>query len=139
MNIKRVHENAVLPQKAGEHEIGYDLTCISLDKQIYENVYMFDTGIQISPPKGYYVEIVPRSSIVKTGYLLANNTGIIDPTYRGNIKVVLVKHAEDAQKLELPFKKCQLILRPIPPPFEVREVDELSQTYRGEGGFGSTD
>jgi len=139
MKIKRVDENAVIPQKAGENEIGYDLTCISLDKQIFENVYMFDTGIQIQPPSGYYIEIVPRSSIVKTGYSLANNTGIIDPTYRGNIKVVLVKHSEDAQKLELPFRKCQLILRPVPPSFEVTEVDSLDTTERGEGGFGSTD
>tara|TARA_B100000902_G_scaffold158814_1_gene154782 strand:- start:27 stop:446 length:420 start_codon:yes stop_codon:yes gene_type:complete len=139
MNIKLVHENAVLPQKAGINEIGYDITCISLDKQIYENVYMFDTGIQIQPPKGYYTEIVPRSSIVKTGYSLANNTGIIDPTYRGNVKVVLVKHAQDAQKIELPFKKCQLILRKIPPNVEVQEVQELDQTERGDGGFGSTD
>ena len=72
---------------------------------------MFDTGICIQPPDGFYTEIVPRSSISKTGYILANSIGIIDPTYRGSLKIVLTKVDPTAQDLKLPFTKFQIILR----------------------------
>ena len=97
------------------------------------DIRLYDTGIKVEPPPGYYCEIVPRSSIVKAGVMLANSTGIIDPTYRGTLKVCLV-----GEKQQCPFKLCQLILRPIPPNFVVVKKSSLSRTSRGEGGFGST-
>ena len=89
-NIK-TNKNAVIPSKSGENEVGYDLTAIEFEKLILDNVYLFNTGIKVEPPQGFYVEIVPRSSIIKSGFMLANNTGIIDPTYRGNLKIALLK------------------------------------------------
>lgn len=139
IKCKLVHNNAILPAKAGPSEIGYDITAIELDKMYNENTYMFDTGVQVQPPPGYYLELIPRSSIIKSGYMLTNSVGIIDPTYRGNIKIVLTKVEDGAQKLEVPFTKCQLVLRRIHDA-RIEEIDDnLEQTERGDGGFGSTD
>jgi len=140
IQFKRTSVDAVVPKKAGENEVGYDLTAITLDKSINENTYMFDTGIQVKPPDGYYLEIVPRSSIVKTGYMLANSVGIIDPTYRGNLKIVLTKTSKLSPALALPFTKCQLVLRKMETSSIVDIGDKKwEQTTRGSGGFGSTD
>lgn len=137
IKVKKNLENAVLPKLAGPNEVGYDLVCVKFDKKINNNTYMYDTGISIEVPNPYYTEIVPRSSIVKSGYMLANSVGIIDPTYRGNLKIVLVKVEENAPELTLPFTICQLIIRNMIH-LDVKEVDNLSDTSRGEGGFGST-
>ena len=97
---------------------------------------MYDTGIAVCPPDGYYTEVVPRSSLTKTGYMLANSVGIIDSSYRGSIKVV-VSGDNSLDDLTLPFKGFQLILRKLEE-VEVVEVDDLDDTVRGDGGFGST-
>ena len=137
LKFKKTDEKAVIPTKSGENEVGYDLTAIKFEKLILDNVYLFNTGIKVEPPPGFYVEIVPRSSIIKTGYLLANNTGIIDPTYRGNLKIALLKTSKMCNTLITPFTLCQLIIRPMYS-FNTEIVDELTHTDRGEGGFGST-
>ena len=131
-------ELAIIPIKANVNEVGYDLTIISKEKQINSNCILYDTGVVVEPPEGFYTEIVPRSSIIKTGWMLANNVGIIDPTYRGTLKIAMVKVCPEAVELELPFKKFQLIVRKMYN-FDVNVVSELSTTYRGDGGFGSTD
>mgnify|MGYP001413104252 FL=1 len=138
VKFKKHDPNAVIPKKAGKHEVGFDLTCIKLKKKIGEKTSMFDTGISVQPPNGYYTEIIPRSSIVKTGYILSNNTGIIDPTYRGTLKICLTKIDDTLPDLKLPFVKFQLVLRKFILA-EGEEVFELTETERGEGGFGSTD
>ena len=137
IKFKKVNESAVIPRKAGENEVGYDLTAIKLDK-VDGNIHYFDTGIQVEPPNGYYLEIIPRSSIVKTGYILANSVGIIDPTYRGNIKIVLIRTNFTLHTLTPPFCKCQLVVRKLYN-LDSCVVEELSDTERGGGGFGSTD
>ena len=156
LSFKKHSEDAIIPTKAGPNEIGFDLTITKIVKDIdYEvvivratdkiikftkksNTKIYDTGISVEPSKGLYVEIVPRSSLSKTGYMLTNSIGIIDPTYRGTLKVVLTKVEEGAPNLELPCKKFQLIPRRVID-VETRVVDELSETERGDGGFGSTD
>jgi len=129
---------AIIPKKAGKHEVGFDLTVIKLVKKIGEKTFMYDTGISVQPPNGYYTEIIPRSSIVNTGYILSNNTGIIDPTYRGTLKICLTKIDDTLPDLKLPFIKLQLVVRK----FIIakgEEVFDLTETERGGGGFGSTD
>jgi dUTP pyrophosphatase len=97
---------------------------------------MYDTGIAVCPPDGYYTEVVPRSSLSKTGYMLANSVGIIDSSYRGSIKVV-VTGDESLKSLELPFKGFQLVVRKQYHA-NFAEVDTIDETARGDGGFGST-
>tara|TARA_Y100000389_G_C17346962_1_gene456349 strand:- start:391 stop:825 length:435 start_codon:yes stop_codon:yes gene_type:complete len=140
IQFKSHNDDAIIPFRAGENEVGFDLTIISKVKDISSNTAMYDSFISVQPPDGIYFEIVPRSSLSKTGYILTNSIGIIDPTYRGTIKVVLTKINPEAPDIELPNKRFQLIPRTfISNVFQVTEVRDLSNTSRGSGGFGSTD
>lgn len=138
LKIKLCNDNAVFPKKAHPTDVGYDLTCISIDKKISENIIRYDTGISVSPSEGYYVEIVPRSSLSSTGYILANSVGIVDPEYTGTLKVVLIRVDKTLPELTLPFTKCQLVVRRLEECI-LHSVDDLKLTERGSGGFGSTD
>jgi dUTP pyrophosphatase len=129
--------NAVTPTKAGIYEVGFDLTAIEEVKKYGKNTTMYDTGICVCPEDGYYTEIVARSSIVKTGHVLSNSVGIIDPTYRGSLKICLTKVDDSMPSLELPFKLTQLIIRPFIDGRMI-ELSKLPDSYRGDGGFGST-
>ena len=138
--VFRSEPNAVIPTKAHPSDTGYDLTLIRMSKDMSrggQTIIMYDTGIAVCPPDGYYTEVVPRSSLSKTGYMLANSVGIIDASYRGSIKVV-VTGDNSLGGLSLPFKGFQLILRKLEEA-DVVEVDDLDVTVRGDGGFGSTD
>ena len=101
---------------------------------------MYDTGIIVCPDFGYYTKIIPRSSIIKTGYILTNSIGIIDGSYRGHLMICLTKIDDSLPDLKLPLKCCQLVLdRSLHyTTEEVLNLDELGSTDRGTGGFGST-
>ena len=138
--FKSHDDNAFIPSRAGSQEVGYDLTIIKKIKDYSHNTAMYDTGISVQPPDGVYFEIVPRSSLSKTGYILTNSIGIIDPSYRGTLRVVLTKVDENSPDIVLPNKRFQLIPRTfISNLFDCKTVNELSETDRGCGGFGSTD
>jgi deoxyuridine 5'-triphosphate nucleotidohydrolase len=130
--------DAVIPTKAHPTDIGYDLTAISVYKKISEKTTLFDTGISLSPPDGFYIEIIPRSSISKTGYMLSNSVGTIDPTYTGNLLISLTKIDDSKPDIELPFTRCQIALRKAETS-TLSVVESLDKTVRGSGGFGSTD
>lgn len=99
---------------------------------------MYDTGIAIQPPHGYYFDLVGRSSISKSGYMLANNVGIIDASYQGSIKVALYRLSDATPELLLPARVVQIIPRKVPH-FEPLELSAFAmRTSRAEGGFGST-
>lgn len=102
---------AIVPSNAHRSDVGYDLVAIEKTKKVKNRCIMYDTGISISVPPGYYTEVVPRSSIVKTGWMLANGVGIIDPEYTGTIKICLIQVDPDASELELPFTICQLLIK----------------------------
>ena len=80
----KTHPDAVVPTRAHPSDIGYDLVAISLWKKLSDQTEIYETGIAVVPPPGTYVEILPRSSVTKTGYMLANSVGIIDPHYTGS-------------------------------------------------------
>lgn len=142
VKLTRTDSNAILPSKCNTSDVGYDLTIIHKIKDIGPNVTLYDTCIQICPPIGYYAEIIARSSLSKTGYMIANGTGIIDPGYTGNILVALARISPDATPIKLPFRCCQIIFRQQVH-VELREDcashgNMVSSTTRGGGGFGST-
>lgn len=139
IKVLKTNENAVIPSKAFEEDAGYDLTIISKIKDFNSRTSLYDTGIKIEVDEGYYTEIVARSSISKFGYMLANNIGIIDNHYRGNLMVALTKITDDAPEIVLPFKCCQLIIRKQIESnlYEIFD-NKLTLTERNEGGFGST-
>lgn len=134
--FRRTRNDAVVPKKNKPSDSGFDLVVVEKIKEA-NGVSFYDTGIQVAPPIGYYFDLVGRSSISKTGYMMANNIGIIDQTYRGNIIVALVKVWPNAPDLELPCRLVQLIPRKVCH-IQCIEVDNLENTSRGAGGFGSS-
>lgn len=134
LNDKR----AVFPTKSHPTDVGYDLTAISVYKKISDRITLFDTGVSICPPPGYYTEIVPRSSISKTGYMLSNSVGTIDRDYTGNLLIALTKVDDSLPDLTVPFTRCQLTLNKCEDS-RMELVYSLDDTIRGDGGFGSTD
>jgi len=132
----RTSTEAQIPSKTNISDSGYDITIISKIKTIGD-VDFFDTGIKIQPAPGWWLALVPRSSISKTGYMLANNLGVIDQSYTGNIIVALRKVDKHAPDLVLPSRIAQIIPMPATH-FEIEEVDNLEISNRNQGGFGST-
>ena len=129
-------EDAVLPSKATLGDSGYDLTLIDVAKK-YGQVTLYNTGVKVQPPFGYYYDLVPRSSIIKSGYMLANSVGIIDQGYTGEIMVPLIKIDPDAPDLVLPNRIAQLIPRQWIH-MKMEQTDTFESTKRSEGGFGSS-
>ena len=123
------------PYKTRPSDSGFDLNLIAVRKTIGK-VTLFGTGVSVEPPTGFYFDMVPRSSMIKSGYMLANSVGVIDQGYTGEIMVPLIKVDPDASDLELPCKMVQLIPRRWHGFYPVQS--ELNTTNRGEGGFGST-
>jgi dUTP pyrophosphatase len=132
----RSRKDAVPPSKANISDSGYDLTLLEKVKSA-GNIDFYDTGVKIQPLHGWYFDLVPRSSISKSGYMLANSVGVIDRSYIGSILVPLIKTNTNAEDLKLPNKLVQIIPRPIIHA-EIVEVEQLETTSRAEGSFGST-
>jgi dUTPase len=124
------------PQKSRESDAGYDLHLVKKIKE--ENgVSYYDTCVKIKPEYGYYCELVGRSSIAKTGYMMANNIGIIDANYNGSIIVALIKINPNAEELKLPIKLVQILPRKHIS-IDLKKVSELDSTLRNDdGGLGS--
>ena len=137
INVVKVDDNAIIPSKKNWSDVGYDLSIINKIEDYNSKTALYDTGIKIQVDFGYYVEIVPRSSLSKTGYMLANSVGIIDNSYRGNLMVALTKVCDDAKEIEYPFRCCQMIMRKYVNTY-LEEVGNVEKTKRNEGGFGST-
>ena len=130
------HE-VVTPQKAHGSDVGHDLSAIGVAKQISAMTALYETGVSVCPPDGYYVQILPRSSLSKSGYVLSNSVGIIDPSYRGTLKIALTKIDPSAPAIEFPFRCAQMVLSPYVH-FKVNPVETLNVTQRNDGGFGSS-
>ena len=130
------HPDATPPSKANISDSGYDLSLVDIKKTTDYGTVFYGTGVKVQPPHGFYFDLVGRSSMAKSGYTLANNVGIIDQSYRGEIMVALNKVHPDVPELELPCKLVQL----IPRKWHHLEMkpEDLSDTNRGSGGFGST-
>jgi dUTPase len=134
---------APAPSKSRLSDAGWDLHIVRKLKE--ENgVYFYTTGIRVEPPFGYYFEVVGRSSISKTGWMLANSIGVIDPGYNSDIIVALTRTRPDAAEFQLedskgtptPVKLVQIVPRRLYVMKPV-EVADLSQTSRGgTGGLG---
>jgi dUTP pyrophosphatase len=129
-------------------DAGIDITALSLD-EIVGNVFKLNTGIHVKIPVGFWGMLCPRSSIIKTGFMMANSFGVIDSSYRGELKISLkyegtVEEGSDKIKELTPLKCAQLILikQIIPDMIYLSKDDYFSlnnQTNRGANGHGSTD
>jgi len=116
INCKKNLPSAVIPSRVYPTDVGMDLVCIAEKMRTWDEnnqpaFIMYDTGIAVSPPEGYYMEIISRSSMSKSGWMLANGVGIVEPSYRGSINVAMVPILNGATELSLPFCLTQLVLR----------------------------
>ncbi len=136
IKIKKLHENAVIPSYAKEGDAGLDLTCISEEWNEDNSMVTYDTGIAVEIPIGYVGLLFPRSSVSKTSLNLANSVGVIDSGYRGSI-MFKYRYLEEGMVYEVGERIGQLLILPYPK-IEFEVVEELSDTTRGNLGFGSS-
>lgn len=129
-------KEAILPFKKRHSDSGFDLTVVSKIKEIGEYSY-YDTGIKIQPMHNWWLMMVERSSLHKLGYSLVNKVGILDNSYTGSIIVTLKKETKNAETDLIGKRIVQIIPMPVLH-VEFEEVDELNDTDRGDGGFGSS-
>jgi deoxyuridine 5'-triphosphate nucleotidohydrolase len=132
---ERSRKDAIPPSKSKFSDSGFDLTLLEKIRT-QGTVEIYDTGIKVQPPHGFYFDLVPRSSIIKTGYILGNSIGVIDASYTGPVLVPLIKINRESPELPLPSKIVQLIPRPIYR-IEIHE-SSIEETERSDKGFGST-
>lgn len=144
VKIKRLVEDAVIPSYAHDSDAGLDLVATSYEYKDDIHCHVYGTGLAVEIPEGYVGLLFPRSSNRKTESYLTNHVGVVDSGYRGEIMLSFKTrdYKEVAiQQLYKPYevgdKVAQLIIMPYPK-IKFIEVDELSDSDRGENGHGST-
>lgn len=140
IRIKRLRDGAKLPTYGSEYASGADLyACLDAEVTIEPGkTAWIPTGIAMEIPVNCAGLIFARSSMgAKRGLAPANKVGVIDPDYRGEVQVVLHNHSGETQTVAPGERIAQLVVVPVFTPGFV-EAEELSDTLRGEGGFGST-
>jgi dUTP pyrophosphatase len=135
LKIKKLDDRATIPSYAKKGDAGIDLVATTMISNGYFIEYGTDLAIEI--PEGYVGYIFPRSSISKTDHYLRNSVGVIDSGYRGEIKIRMSIPELGSKQYINGDKIAQLIIMKLPW-VDIEEVDELSETDRGEGAFGST-
>lgn len=140
INIKKLNENAIIPTRGSEGAAGVDLyACTSSSIVIMpHNTVKIGTGLAIELPHGYFGAIFARSGLAtKQGLRPSNCVGVCDEDYRGEYVVALHNDTDEPQTINPMERIAQLVVMPYLP-VEFNEVNELSDTERGDGGFGST-
>ena len=138
--IKRLSQQISLPKYETIGSSGMDLSA-NIDNYIEiqpGESAIIPTGLSISIPKNYEVQIRPRSGLAaKQQITVLNTPGTIDSDYRGEIKIILINHGDKKFKVEKGLRIAQMVVCPVIQA-EIIEVNELEDTKRGQGGFGST-
>jgi len=140
VNIKKLKENAVIPTYGSEYAAGADLyACIDEDLTINPGeTKLVSTGIAMELPLGYAGLVYARSGLAsKRGLAPANKVGVVDADYRGEVMVALHNHSNEPQTITTGERIAQYVIAPYLKAV-FNEVEELSDTVRGAGGFGST-
>ncbi len=139
MRIKRVNDKAIIPTYGSENAAGMDMYSIENVTIEPHQTIMVHTGICMEIPTGYFGALYPRSGLAtKRGLRLANCVGVIDSDYRGEIVVALYNDSNVFREVCEGDRIAQLIISPYARPVSFEEVEELSCTERGIGGFGHT-
>jgi dUTP pyrophosphatase len=138
LKIKKLNPDAIIPAYQSEEAAGFDLH--SIDDVVIKKGErkLISTGLAFEIEKGYEVQIRPRSGLAyKYGITVLNSPGTIDSDYRGEIKVLLINLGEKDFEIKKGDRIAQAVVAPVVQAKFV-EVEELSDTKRGSGGFGST-
>jgi len=138
VRVKRLSPEARVPKAARKGDVAFDLySTIDYELRPGER-YAVPTGIALEIPPGYEGQVRPRSGLaLKEGITVLNTPGTIDSGYRGEVKTIMINHNKESFRIKKGMRISQLAIRPVPD-VEFMEVEELSDTERGEGGFGST-
>jgi dUTP pyrophosphatase len=138
--IKKLSEKALMPKYETPDSSGMDLSAL-IDKNFYIEPgarTLIPTGLAVTIPKGYEIQIRPRSGLAaKKGITVLNTPGTIDADYRGEIKIILINLSSEKFLIENGLRVAQMVVSPVEQA-KLEEVKELSKTDRGVGGFGST-
>ena len=138
--VKKLDSRVKLPSYKTVGSSGMDLMALT-DKPITilpKKSYLVPTGISVAIPKNYEIQIRPRSGLAaKNNISVLNTPGTIDSDYRGEIKIILFNHGSDEFLINNGDRIAQIVLMPVHK-IDFEEVDNLPDTVRGEGGFGST-
>lgn len=148
IKIKRLTETAKIPTKGSEYAAGFDLYADNFGNFKSEKEWSLmilpgdtvkiNTGVAVALPENTWGGIYARSGLAtKQGLAPANKVGVIDSDYRGPLIVALYNHSEYPQMLHQGDRVAQLVIHEFKP-YDFEEADELDDTDRGEGGFGST-
>ena len=140
IRVKKLNEKAILPTYGSASAAGADLyACLEAPITIGPGeTAWIGTGIALEVPQGCAGLVYARSSLgTKRGLAPANKVGVVDSDYRGEIRVVLLNHGKVSQTVEHGERIAQFVITPVLTPV-YEEVEELSNTQRGAGGFGST-
>ncbi|URZ00256.1 Deoxyuridine 5'-triphosphate nucleotidohydrolase [Clostridium felsineum] len=138
LKVKKIDEAAILPEYAHEGDAGLDL--FSIEEKIIKagESALIRTGIQMELPRDTEAQVRPRSGLaLKHSITVLNTPGTIDEGYRGEVKIILINHGKEDFKVEKSMKIAQMVIKPVLR-VKVEEVEELSDTDRGQGGFGSS-
>lgn len=142
LKFKRLNDKAVLPIRAHKSDAGLDLTATDITLEpndCGQTVVVYHCGLAVEIPEGHVGLLFPRSSIAKKSIFMTNAVGVIDSGYRGEIMAKMHVTTDAAPAVyKVGEKFAQLIVMPIPE-ITVSEVAELSESDRGENGFGSSD
>jgi dUTP pyrophosphatase len=138
LKFKKLHQNAVIPTYATKGSAGFDLYSIKKCTIYPQETVLISTGLSLEIPEGYELQIRTRSSMaMKYGVIVLNSPGTVDSDYRGEIKVILKNTSNNAYVMCANDRIAQGVIQEVTQTSFV-EVNELSTTDRGEGGFGST-
>ncbi len=136
VKIKKLHPNAVKPKYAKESDAGMDLVATEIISETQSQI-TYGTGLAMEIPDGMVGLVFPRSSIRNVGLELSNSVGVIDAGYRGEIQATFNKNGVKDEIYKVGDRVAQIIIVPHPI-VQFVEVDELTESSRGKGGFGST-
>ena len=138
VKILKVDTNAIIPKYAHEGDAGVDLFSVENYSLGPGEIRVIKTGLKMEIPRGYEMQVRPKSGLAaKYGITVLNSPGTIDSPYRGEVGVILINHGQNTYEVKTGEKIAQGVFTRVENADFV-EVQELSETVRGSGGFGST-
>ncbi len=135
LKIKKLDSSATIPSYAKRGDACFDLTATSIN--LTDKFIEYGTGLAMEITEGYVGLIFPRSSVTNKDLMLKNSVGVIDSGYRGEIKFRFLRTKDVIEAYSVGERIGQMMILPYPT-VEFEEVDELTETNRGNGGYGST-
>lgn len=138
IKIQKINESAIIPEYAHEDDAGMDVYSTKNYMLLPNHRILVGTGLKIEIPKGYEMQIRPKSGLaLRNGITLLNTPGTVDASYTGETGVILINHSSKPYKIEKGQKIAQIVFSKVER-VKFSEADQIKTTKRGEGGFGST-